>query len=94
MAKIEHYNVIKRPLLTEKTSQAMAQDVYTFEVDSKASKLEIREAVEAIWEVKVASVRTLNTKGEAKRNRWGHFRTKGVRKAYVKLASGYAIEVA
>lgn len=94
MAKAEHYDIIKRPLLTEKTASAMAEDVYTFEVGTRATKTEIRAAVEEIWEVKVKAVRTVNTKGEQKRNRWGKYRTKGIRKAYVKLAEGYAIEVA
>lgn len=94
VARPEHYSIIKRPLLTEKTAGVMAIDVYTFEVDSKATKSDVREAVEAIWDVKVKKVRTINTKGEQRRNRWGKFRTAGMRKAFVTLKEGYAIEVA
>lgn len=89
----KHFHVVRKPLLTEKTVAQQLGGVYAFEVADGASKLQIRDAVEAIWNVKVASVRTSSLKGEERRNRHGAFTTSGYRKAYVKLKSGYEIEI-
>lgn len=88
-----HYAIIERPLVTEKSASKFEDNVYTFLVHPKANKLQIKAAVEAIWNVRVASVRTINVKGEERRNMMGKFTTKGKRKAYVKLMPGYEIEV-
>ncbi|MCQ2010622.1 MAG: 50S ribosomal protein L23 [Sporolactobacillus sp.] len=60
-------DIIKRPVLTERTTDQMADKKYTFDVDTKANKSEIKRAVEAIFDVKVVKVNTLNVKGKPKR---------------------------
>lgn len=60
-------DVIKRPVLTERSTEQMADKKYTFIVDRKANKSEIRRAVEEIFGVKVVRVNTLNVKGKLKR---------------------------
>jgi large subunit ribosomal protein L23 len=61
--------VIVRPVVSEKSYGLLDVGVYTFVVDSKANKTEIRQAVEAIFNVRVANVNTLNRRGKRKRNR-------------------------
>lgn len=81
-------NVIKYPILTEKTYSQMQQNVYTFAVDRRASKIEIKKAVEFIFDVKVDSVNTFNVPKKAKRvGRYEGF-TKSYKKAIVKLNEG------
>ncbi|MDQ0256008.1 large subunit ribosomal protein L23 [Evansella vedderi] len=60
-------DVIKRPVITERSTDLMAEQKYTFEVDPRANKTEIKNAVEEIFGVKVASVNTMNYKGKFKR---------------------------
>ncbi|MBN2178450.1 MAG: 50S ribosomal protein L23 [Deltaproteobacteria bacterium] len=88
------YSVIKKPLVTEKTTIARDEgNKYIFEVDRRATKIEIRNAVEKIFKVKVMTVRTMNFIGKKKRIG----RTIGSRsdwkKAVVTLAPGSSIEV-
>ena len=62
------YDVIKKPVVTEKSMHALEEGKYTFEVDTRAHKLLIKQAVEAAFDgVKVASVRTVNVKPKQKR---------------------------
>lgn len=93
VADAGHFSVVKKPLLTEKTANQQVHGVYCFEVAEKANKIQIKAAVEAIWNVRVAGVRTVNAKGEQRRDRNGYYQTASVRKAYVKLRPGYEIEV-
>lgn len=60
-------DIIKRPVITEHSADLMADKKYTFEVDPKANKTEIKDAVELIFGVKVEKVNTLNVKGKFKR---------------------------
>jgi large subunit ribosomal protein L23 len=88
------YSVIKKPLVTEKSTIARDEgNKYIFEVDRRATKIEIRNAVEKIFKVKVMTVRTMNFIGKKKRVG----RTIGSRsdwkKAVVTLAPGSSIEV-
>ena len=62
--------------------------------EHSTNRSEIKEAVEAIWNVKVETVRTLGVKGENRRNKYGTFKTAGYRKAFVRLKSGFEIELA
>ena len=62
-------DVILRPVVSEKSYGLLDESVYTFVVDPTANKIEIRQAVEAIFNVRVAKVNTLNRKGKRKRNR-------------------------
>jgi large subunit ribosomal protein L23 len=61
------YDVIRRPIITERTADLMAEKKYVFEVDRRVNKTEIKQAVEAIFNVKVAKVNTMNMKGKPKR---------------------------
>ncbi|NLN83294.1 MAG: 50S ribosomal protein L23 [Firmicutes bacterium] len=61
------HDVLIKPIITEKTSILMADKKYTFKVDPRANKIEIRQAVEKIFDVKVASVRTMHVKGKKRR---------------------------
>lgn len=59
-------DIIKRPIITERSTEQMPEKKYTFDVDTKANKIEIKQAVETIFEVKVAKVNTMNVKGKPK----------------------------
>lgn len=88
------YEVIKRPLITEKVmaDQAAANTV-AFEVDPRANKVEIKQAVEEIWKVKVEGVRTLVVRGKTKRFGMRLGKRKNWKKAYVQLQPGEKIDV-
>ncbi|RLL40752.1 50S ribosomal protein L23 [Oceanobacillus piezotolerans] len=82
----DHRDVIKRPVITEHSADQMADKKYTFEVSPKANKTEIKDAVEAIFGVKVVKVNTLNLKGKFKRmGRYGGYRSNR-KKAIVQLS--------
>jgi large subunit ribosomal protein L23 len=82
------YDVIKKPIITESSMLAMDEKKYTFEVDSRAHKLLIKQAVEAAFEgVKVASVNTINVKPKAKRVGKYTGYTNKVKKAIVTLTA-------
>ena len=82
------YDVIKKPLITESSMLAMDEKKYTFEVDGRAHKLLIKQAVEAAFEgVKVASVNTVNVKPKAKRVGKYTGYTNKVKKAIVTLTA-------
>ncbi|MHB8913357.1 MAG: 50S ribosomal protein L23 [Lysobacter sp.] len=88
------YNVIRAPLVSEKTARLQEiSNQYVFEVATTATKADIKIAVEKLFDVKVESVNVLNVKGKAKafKNRIG--RRPDWRKAYVKLAEGQSIDV-
>ncbi|MBE3563243.1 MAG: 50S ribosomal protein L23 [Hydrogenibacillus schlegelii] len=81
------HDIILRPIITEKTTELMKHKTYTFEVDPRANKIEIRQAVEQIFGVKVEKVNTLNVKPKTKRVGRHVGRTKAWKKAYVKLTA-------
>ncbi|MDA8354225.1 MAG: 50S ribosomal protein L23 [Firmicutes bacterium] len=78
-------DIIRRPLVTEKSTDLMEQNKYVFEVDLKANKTEIKNAVEKIFDVKVAQVNTMRVKGKPKRFGRYEGRTSDRKKAIVKL---------
>ncbi len=85
---MEATDVIKRPIITEASMLAMDEKKYTFEVDGRAHKLLIKQAVEAAFEgVKVASVNTVNVKPKAKRVGKYTGYTNKVKKAIVTLTA-------
>lgn len=87
-------DVLRRPVLTEKTLTLMSEEnKYTFDVDVKSNKIEIRHAVEAMFNVKVDSVHTINVK--PKKKRVGRYvgKTNRRKKAIVKLAEGHKIDL-
>ncbi|ELJ9265398.1 50S ribosomal protein L23 [Staphylococcus pseudintermedius] len=85
---MEARDILKRPVITEKSSAAMAEDKYTFDVDVRANKTEVKKAVEEIFEVKVAHVNIINYK--PKKKRMGRYQgyTNKRRKAIVTLKEG------
>jgi len=87
-------NIIKRPLmLTEKgNAQRESQNKYFFEVDRRANKIEIRQAVETLFSVKVTDVHTLIVRGRMRRMGRGYSKTKNWKKAIVSLKDGDTIE--
>ncbi|MBT2129493.1 50S ribosomal protein L23 [Aliiroseovarius lamellibrachiae] len=91
--KAELYDVIRKPIITEKATQASENGAYVFEVAIDSNKPQIKEAVEALFEVKVKAVNTTITKGKAKRFRGQLGKRKDVKKAYVTLEEGNAIDV-
>ncbi|MDN4527198.1 50S ribosomal protein L23 [Fictibacillus fluitans] len=60
-------DIIKRPVITERSTEIMADGKYTFEVDTRATKTQIKSSLEEIFGIKVASVNTVNSKGKFKR---------------------------
>ena len=80
------YDIIIRPIITERSMAAIAEKKYVFEVAPCAGKIEIKKAVEEIFGVKVAKVNTINVSGKAKRLGAGRLgRTKDWKKAIVQL---------
>lgn len=87
-------DVIIKPLITEKTNKlSQTRNTYSFHVNSKADKLQIKSAVEELYKVKVADVRTLVRKGKARRNKTGYVNGTDVKRAIVKLAEDSKIEL-
>ena len=82
------YDIIIRPVLTEKSYDGMADKKYAFEVAIGANKTEIKKAIETIFDVKVASVNTMRIEGKLKRQGRTQGRRPERKKAYVKLTEG------
>ncbi len=88
------YDVLIRPLVTEKAvNLAQQQNKYTFYVDKRANKIEIKKAVEDLFKVKVLSVNTINVKGKKKRVGRYEGRTPDHKKAIVTLKPGDKIDI-
>lgn len=81
-------DIILKPVVTEKSSVLMEQGKYTFEVDPRANKTEIKIAIEQIFDVKVGSIATQNRKGKVYRTRNGIGKRKDVKRAIVTLREG------
>ena len=94
MTDLRHYDVIVSPAITEKSTTASEQNQVVFNVTRKASKPEIKAAVEALFGVKVTAVNTLLRKGKMKRFRGTVGRLSDVKRAIVTLADGHSIDVA
>ena len=90
---IRHYDVILSPHITEKSTLLSEQNAVVFKVADKATKPEIKAAVEALFDVKVTGVNTLNVKGKTKRWRGKAYRRSDVKKAIVTLAEGQSIDI-
>lgn len=87
------YNVIIRPVVTERSYDLMEQGKYTFEVAKKAPKEEIADAVEKLFNVHVVKVNTSNVKPKNKRVRYIEGKTRTWKKAIVTIAPGEQIEI-
>ncbi|AYC30611.1 50S ribosomal protein L23 [Paenisporosarcina cavernae] len=84
---MEARDIIKRPVITERSSEIMDEKKYTFLVDTRANKTQVKHAIEEIFDVKVEKVNIMNYKGKFKRvGKFGGFTNKR-RKAIVKLTA-------
>ncbi len=89
MANIQYYDVILKPLVTEKSMNEMSENKYTFLVHPEANKTMIKEAVEKMFSgVKVKNVNTLNMDGKKKRRGYIYGKTAKTKKAIVTLSEG------
>ena len=93
-AKPEHYDLIKKPIITEKATMASEAGAVVFQVAMDATKPQIKEAVEAVFGVKVKAVNTVVAKGKNKRFRGIAGERSDKKKAYVILEEGNTIDVA
>lgn len=92
-ATAEHYDIIRKPLVTEKSTRASEYGAVVFEVAMDANKPQIKMAVETLFNVKVKAVNTTITKGKVKRFRNKIGRRRDVKKAYVMLEEGNTIDI-
>jgi large subunit ribosomal protein L23 len=86
-------DVIIRPVVSEKSYAGLESNHYTFLVNPTASKTEIKEAIQKIWNVSVVNVNTMTRKGKVKRNRFTKGKRPDQKRAIVTLAEGDAIEI-
>ena len=85
--------ILRNPVITEKATVLRDTNVYTFRVDSRANKVQIRRAVESVFGVKVEAVRVVYVRRKPKRQGFFQGRTSAWKKAYVKLRAGESIEL-
>jgi large subunit ribosomal protein L23 len=91
---MEATTIIRRPLITEKaTFESSAHNRYAFEVDRRANKHQIRSAVQELYGVRVLNVATQNRKGQLRRNRYGYWQSKAMKRAIVKIHPDDRIEL-
>ncbi|MBK0331231.1 50S ribosomal protein L23 [Brachybacterium halotolerans subsp. kimchii] len=81
-------DIVLAPIVSEKSYGLMDEGKYTFEVDPRANKTEIKIAIEKIFDVKVASVNTINRQGKARRTRYGLGKRKDTKRAVITLTDG------
>ena len=93
MANPKHYDIIRRPIVTEKATLGSENGQVVMEVAIDATKPEIKQAVEALFDVKVKAVNTLIRKGKTKRFRGVRGRQNNVKKAVITLAEGQMIDI-
>mgnify|MGYP003306019720 CR=1 FL=1 len=93
MKDTKYLEILKAPVITEKSQIAKSEGKYTFKVSPKANKTEIKEAIEKIFNVKVSAIRTINVK--PKKRRVGRYTglTTRYKKAIVSLAEGQTIDL-
>ena len=92
VTELSHYDVVRSPIITEKSTMMSEHNQVAFQVAKSASKPEIKAAVEAAFKVDVTQIRVLNVKGKTKRTRTGLGRRSDWKKAYVRLAAGQEID--
>ena len=91
MANVQYYDVIRKPVITEKTMELMADKKYTFLVHTEATKNQVKEAVEKMFPgTKVAGVNTMNLDGKTKRRGMTLGKTAKTKKAIVQLTEDSA----
>jgi large subunit ribosomal protein L23 len=86
-------DVLLKPVISEKSYALLDENKYTFIVDPRANKTQIRQAVEAVFSVRVLGVNTINRQGKRKRTKTGFGKRKDTRRAIVTLAEGERIDI-
>ncbi|AJE42014.1 MULTISPECIES: 50S ribosomal protein L23 [Streptomyces] len=86
-------DVLIKPVVSEKSYALLDENKYTFVVDPRANKTQIKEAVQAVFEVKVTGVNTINRQGKRKRTRTGFGQRAATKRAIVTLAEGDRIDI-
>ncbi|WP_106402392.1 50S ribosomal protein L23 [Actinocorallia populi] len=86
-------DILLAPVVSEKSYGLLDEGKYTFLVDPNADKVQIRQAVEQIFGVKVVGVNTINRQGKRKRTRFGYGKRKDTKRAIVSLAEGERIDI-
>ena len=89
----DHRDIILRPVVSEKSYNLLDEGKYTFIVAPDANKTEIKIAIEAIFNVKVTSVNTLNREGKRRRTRFGIGKKADTKRAIVTVAEGESIDI-
>jgi len=89
------HEIVRKPLVTEKTMAGQQKGVYTFVVAMEVNRVDVKRAVETIYKVKVDTVRTVRVKGKRKRmkNMLLEGKRKDWKKAYVKLKEGFRLDI-
>jgi len=88
------HDIILAPVVSEKSYDLIEKsNTYTFEVDPRSNKEEIRDAIEKVFGVKVLRVNTMNRKGKTKRTGWKLGKRKDIKRAIVTLAEGDSIDL-
>ena len=90
---IKHYDVVLAPHITEKSTLLSEHNAVVFRVANDASKPQIKEAIEALFDVKVIGVNTITQKGKTKRWKGRPYQRSDMKKAIVTLAEGQSIDV-
>ena len=91
--QVRHYDTIVAPVITEKATIASESNQFVFQVARGATKPQIKEAIEKLFDVKVTAVNTMLRKGKTKTFRGVRGRQQDIKKAIVTLADGYRIDV-
>jgi large subunit ribosomal protein L23 len=81
-------DIIIKPIISEKSYSLIDEGKYTFEVDPRSNKTEIKQAIESIFNVKIDTINTLNRKGKTRRTKFGMGKRKDTKRAIVSLHSG------
>ncbi|TDC23901.1 50S ribosomal protein L23 [Streptomyces sp. 8K308] len=87
------HDVLLKPVVSEKSYALLDENKYTFIVDPRANKTQIKQAVQAVFSVKVQSVHTINRQGKRKRTRTGYGKRANTKRAIVTLAEGDSIDI-
>ncbi len=94
-AKYHHFNALRKPVITEKSYKATGDsNQYTFRIAPEATKVQVKAAIEAIFEVQVEKVQVINLPGKEKRRGAHTGMRSGYRKAIVRLVEGQSLDVA
>jgi large subunit ribosomal protein L23 len=93
MTDLKSYDIIRKPVITEKSTLASEHNQVVFEVSTDATKPQIKSAIEELFKVKVKAVNTILTKGKSKKFRGRPYRRNDTKKAIVTLVEGHSIDV-